>query len=308
MGLYLKQKSGDRYFGLTCRHCIWPEDIDEGIAYTSQYNSSKLKTGQSPLMIIQPGNNTFEQLKKTNERHIGLWSDEKVHQRSIAEANGQLQRLGERKSFSDPKHRVIGHVFFSPPRNLHPKNWLRDWALIELDTQKFDVNSLTNIVYIDQILEAIRPKLDADPRFHLKMKTDKSLKLQQAIPVPEMEKPTMKDENGDECMIVGKRGRTSKVTWGTANEVKSVTRTLYAGKKVTSLEWCVLSSISIPFSEKGDSGSVVFDLSGRVGGILTGGQGMNASTDITYVTPMEWLLQDINEQLQEQLKMTVYIL
>jgi hypothetical protein len=66
-----------------------------------------------------------------------------------------------------------------------------------------------------------------------------------------------------------------------------------------SKEWCVLSSISKPFSEPGDSGSVIFDLKGRIGGIMSSGMGLIKSVDTTYATPMDWLLNDINEQLKE---------
>ncbi len=152
-------------------------------------------------------------------------------------------------------------------------------------------------------------KLAVDPRFLLKIGHNKSLKLQQVVnPVSEMTNPKMKNEDDEKCLIVGNRGGTSKVTWGTANEVKSLTRTRAVGGDLISLEWGVLSSICTPFSQIGDSDSVVSDLLGRVGGILTGGQGLTDMTDITYVTPMECLLQDINKELEEQFDMTVYIL
>lgn len=106
----------------------------------------------------------------------------------------------------------------------------------------------------------------------------------------------MKDENDEPCLIVGKRGRSTGVTWGTANEVMSVTRTFSA---MISKEWCILSSISTPFSKKGDSGSAIFDLKGRIGGIMSSGMGLTDSADTTYATPMDWLLSDINEQLKE---------
>jgi hypothetical protein len=107
----------------------------------------------------------------------------------------------------------------------------------------------------------------------------------------------MRDENDEPCLIVGKSGRSSGVTWGTANEVMSVTRKTPAA--VNSKEWCMLSSISKPFSEAGDSGSVIFDLRGRIGGIMSSGMGLTDSLDTTYATPMDWLLSDIKEQLKE---------
>lgn len=52
------------------------------------------------------------------------------------------------------------------------------------------------------------------------------------------------------------------------------------------------------FSQKGDSGSAIFDLDGRVGGILDAGSGSNCATlDLTYITPMEWIIKDIEEKV-----------
>ena len=56
MGLYLKQSNGNRYFGLTCRHCVLDTD-DEPYSYR--------QNGQRRLTIIQPGHHAF---KKRIER------------------------------------------------------------------------------------------------------------------------------------------------------------------------------------------------------------------------------------------------
>jgi hypothetical protein len=125
----------------------------------------------------------------------------------------------------------------------------------------------------------------------------KSLELQGHIKEAELAKPTMMDSNGDPCLIVCKRGRSTGVTWGTANEILSVTGRCPA--VVVSKELCVTSSISKPFSDKGDSGSVLFDLKGRIVGIMSSGIGLTESSDTTYATSMDWLLSDINEQLKD---------
>jgi len=93
----------------------------------------------------------------------------------------------------------------------------------------------------------------------------------------------------------GKEGPITGLTWGRANEVKSVTRT---DSEVISIQWCVVRLFKRAFSEKGDSGSVVFDLEGRIGGIMTAGTGLTERVDTTYVTPMVWLLSDIKKQLK----------
>jgi hypothetical protein len=60
MGVYLKQKNGNRFFALTCRHCHFPDN--EPAAYSWKNKS------QPRLNIMQPGNGTFEQRRKQNER------------------------------------------------------------------------------------------------------------------------------------------------------------------------------------------------------------------------------------------------
>jgi hypothetical protein len=61
------------------------------------------------------------------------------------------------------------------------------------------------------------------------------------------------------------------------------------------MEWGIINydSESEVFSEPGDSGSVIADIRGRIGGMLTGGSGKTKSSDMTYATPFWWLLERI---------------
>lgn len=56
------------------------------------------------------------------------------------------------------------------------------------------------------------------------------------------------------------------------------------------------------FSYCGDSGACVLDLEGKIVGMLHSGNGENPpfGAEITYVTPMEWLLKDIKETLNTE--------
>jgi hypothetical protein len=53
------------------------------------------------------------------------------------------------------------------------------------------------------------------------------------------------------------------------------------------------------FSHAGDSGSIVFDFKGRIVGMVHGGCARDGvyAMERTYITPMEWLLEDIETQL-----------
>ena len=72
--------------------------------------------------------------------------------------------------------------------------------------------------------------------------------------------------------MVIKRGNTTGLTVGRANGLRSFTRHDGSNEKV-SREWAVLpfDSKSDPFSAESDSGSVIVDGIGHVGGLLTGG-------------------------------------
>ena len=60
------------------------------------------------------------------------------------------------------------------------------------------------------------------------------------------------------------------------------------------MEWGIINyGNSEVFSEPGDSGSIIADIHGRVGGMLTGGSGKADSSDMTYATPFWWLIECI---------------
>lgn len=127
---------------------------------------------------------------------------------------------------------------------------------------------------------------------------DRLLKLKGTIPDDEMRHPTTLDENNDPCLIVIKRGNTTNLTVGRANDICSYARIYDDDDKAeTSKEWAILpfDSKSGPFSAKGDSGSVVVDGLGRIGGLLTSGAGATPSFDITYATPIGFLLKRMQE-------------
>ena len=63
-------------------------------------------------------------------------------------------------------------------------------------------------------------------------------------------------------------------------------------------EWPVLpyDEKSGAFSGQGDSGAVVVGGRGRMGGLITSGSGDMDFLDITYATPIQYLMECISEQ------------
>ncbi len=128
---------------------------------------------------------------------------------------------------------------------------------------------------------------------------DRLLALQGTISTAELRRPTTFDKNGEPCLMVLKRGNGTDLTIGRSNNVFSFVRHYFKDKEPqTSKEWPVLpyDEKSGAFSAQGDSGAVVVDGHGRMGGLITSGCGATDSLDITYATPIEFLLQRIAEQ------------
>ena len=131
---------------------------------------------------------------------------------------------------------------------------------------------------------------------HFVFPVDRLLKLWGSIEEDEIRKPKMYDQNGDACIIVLKRGRTTGLTVGRTSTFVSYTRKYFSDNDTAvSKEWTILSfdKLSGTLSAKGDSGSVVIDGAGRVVGILTGGGGATDSTDVSYVTPLYFVMETI---------------
>ena len=112
-----------------------------------------------------------------------------------------------------------------------------------------------------------------------------------------MRHPDMWDVDGELCLLVVKNGDATGTTIGRANGVFSIVRDYFNDPSVyqTSMEWGIINydGKSEVFSKPGDSGSIVADIRGRIGGMLTGGSGKTERPDMTYATPFWWLLERI---------------
>jgi hypothetical protein len=135
-----------------------------------------------------------------------------------------------------------------------------------------------------------------------KYPSDHLLPLRGVIKEDELRSPQMRDADGEQCLIVVKSGLTTGVTIGRATGIKSFVRKYFLNSThETSMEWAILpyDNKSGAFSDGGDSGAIIVDGKGRIGGLLTGGTGPTASTDITYATPFYWLLERIRNHFPD---------
>ncbi|KAI9574756.1 hypothetical protein HD554DRAFT_2034732 [Boletus coccyginus] len=136
-----------------------------------------------------------------------------------------------------------------------------------------------------------------DPNWEFEYPDDRLLPLIGTITDELMHTPDMWDSDGEPCLLVVKSGNATDTTLGRANGVFSIVREYFTDMSVnqTSMEWGIINyrSRSEVFSELGDSGSIIADIRGRIGGMLMGGSDKTNSSDMTYATPFWWLLQHI---------------
>jgi hypothetical protein len=207
------------------------------------------------------------------------------------------------KGWENIDNRVLGHIRFTPSLELSsgPNKYTRDYALVEIDRSKIDAASFTgNAVDLGTKIES--PKFtclifpNPQNRHGFRYPPNRLFKIQGIIPNEEMCHPTVLDKNDNPCCIVMKRGNATGLTVGRANDFWSYVRNYYDnGDTQTSKEWAIFTydSKSGPFSNKGDSGSGIVDSFGRLGGLLTGADGVTESSNITYATPVSFILDSL---------------
>ena len=203
------------------------------------------------------------------------------------------------KHWAPKESRILGHVILAPPIN-NGKGYNEDWAIIEIDSSKvnasnFDRNSFdlgTHIPFYKFSRMVCANLPDANS---FEYPFDCLLKLEGTIPYEEMFHSTASD---DPYLMVIKCGGTTGLTVGHANNLCSYARHTYShGQAKTFKEWAILplDSKSGAFSAKGDSGSVIIDKLGRIGGLLTSGSGTAEFMDIPYATPISFLLKSMED-------------
>ena len=203
------------------------------------------------------------------------------------------------KDWATQERRILGHVILAPPIN-SGNRYTEDWAIIEIDSSKvnasnFESNAIdlgTNIPP-HKFLSMICANL---PDFPFEYPIDDHLlRLEDTIPYGEMCHSTVYDVP---YLMVIKCGGTTGLTIGCANNLCSYARHNYNDDQAKTVkEWAILSfdSKSGAFSAKGDSGSVIVDKLGRIGGLITSGTGTTESLDITYATPISFLLKAMED-------------
>lgn len=211
--------------------------------------------------------------------------------------------------------RIVGKAVLSPPIGVSnsPNDYMIDWCLYEVDESKIDpTHSPRNVIDLgteirpEKMTRILNPNVQNRHKFTYPV--DRQLNIRGIIPLNEIKRPNMLDKDGNRCLLVLKRGMMTGLTIGIANEIRSYTRSYFDdGTQITAKEWAILgySKETGAFSKKGDSGALIFDATARMGGLLTGGSGLTATSDITYATPMEFLLENIQQTWKRKVDVNV---
>ncbi|KAK7447048.1 hypothetical protein VKT23_014258 [Stygiomarasmius scandens] len=237
---------------------------------------------------------------EANRRHEMARDGLDKAKKAVEELNPFYQNVST--DWAPQESRVLGHVVLSPPISISSEGYTEDWAVIEIDASKVDKTNfkgnaidLGTRLPIPEVILMLSPNLQ---NAQFKYPGDRLLRIQGIIPDDEMRHPTTLNQNGDPCLMVIKRGGATGLTIGRADDVCSYARIYHDnGNAETSKEWVILpfDSRSGAFSAKGDSGSVVVDGLGRIGGLLTGGAGSTSSLDLSYATPISFLLKRMQD-------------
>jgi len=326
-GLFITEgENTERLFLVTARHVVFPPDEEKnelfecknysqphynvihfGDAAFNKYVESIQSKIRREEFMVRHHEDRVEAVKGKDD--LGANRERKYSQAQLDKSKKALPKLNPfyqdvLTHWATPESRVLGHVALSPPINVGVDSggYTEDWAVIQIDASKVDATNFDgNAIDIGtsfSLYDFIR-MMSPGPTHSFEYPFDRLLRFEGTIPDEEMRNLTALDENNSPCLMVIKRGNATGLTVGRANDVFSYVRDYNdGGNTKTSKEWAILpfDSKSGAFSEKGDSGSVIVDGLGRVGGLLTSGAGATISSDITYATPISFLLKCMEDK------------
>ncbi|KAK0491980.1 hypothetical protein EDD18DRAFT_1311037 [Armillaria luteobubalina] len=331
MALYLAKGGGsDKLLGLSCRHVLIgskeanidyvrhprapPKDVLllGKRAFTDLVDSIKLRIGLHGIAAKRWRKQIegFEKREKvTNTVDAEKAKAARIETQALLDkADKAMEALGALldqidKDWKKPNNRVLGTILRSPAIRLGvgEQHFTEDWGVFQVNRAKlgdgFQGNKMDLGTRLTPEEFTVKCFPHGDANWEFEYPEDRLLPLVGTITDDLMRTPDMWDLDGERCLLVVKCGNATNTTIGRANGVFSIVRDYFQDMSIyqTSMEWAIMNydSKSEVFSEPGDSGSVIADIRGRIGGMLTGGSGRTKSSDMTYATPFWWLLERI---------------
>ncbi|CAK7563954.1 MAG: hypothetical protein SEPTF4163_001836 [Sporothrix epigloea] len=336
LGLYLAPETepsgnGDKdgtVWALTCHHVAFPKhggrtEPPATILLSARLLRSRLDSHVNSLIFI--GENAIAKAKPPSCQTPEEACRYKKIQRNLKSSRELRDVLLNFRASDDA--RTLGHVHHSPSisiKDVGTENaYLRDWALITLDRQKFPVGfGFENVVDLGQcwgrhlcgLINSHVSRFTAAPLPEYKFPRGELLRLQGIVPVASLlgQATTQVALKRDaDRQFVMKCGSTTSSTAGIVLDIESVLRHSRGVVEEETYELAVVhlsnpqeQDLSMPyaFSHPGDSGAVVFDLKGGIVGLLMSGSGNSSSIDCTYVTSFAKLQSDIEQTIGRRVR------
>ncbi|KAG6850417.1 hypothetical protein H0H93_013642 [Arthromyces matolae] len=201
--------------------------------------------------------------------------------------------------------RNIGHVEYAAPITVDVEGgtlFTSDWAVFSAAEEKIKDNFQGNVVDLgskysqEELTAMFNPRGDEATSF--KYPQWRKLQIVGCGTNEEITNPAQRDHNNEPCLIVGKDGNTTDLTVGCFAGLESFSN----NDGTVSRELAVYGvQKSQPFSQKGDSGSLVWflkDEKAYILGQLHSGHYKGGSTTnyVTYCTPGWYLLDQIKKK------------
>ncbi|CAK7199902.1 hypothetical protein SEUCBS139899_002589 [Sporothrix eucalyptigena] len=205
---------------------------------------------------------------------------EKLREALLAHADACSNQDADTTAETNTTQRLVGNVTHSARHAVADPGYFQDWALVKLADNKDAVNKvylagsdldktikrLSNDEYLPHRVQYQPPNLDEQG--FLRIHGDGMPRI-----------PELIDQSTHKSHLVAKRGATTGLRFGLTNEIEAVRRVprvCHTDGPLVSLHLLALEFDSWLFSDGGDSGSCVFDMSGKVIGIIDGGERPNS--------------------------------
>ncbi|KAG8771467.1 hypothetical protein FRC12_003592 [Ceratobasidium sp. 428] len=223
----------------------------------------------------------------------------------IKEENGEVEDWLKDATinFSDMDRRNIGYSHWAPliSTDIDENNYTLDVGTFALYESKFKGVFVGNVVDLDAFLSRNKwtaSELNAmfwpNPagRSTLNFASNMLHRIVGVVEKEHMATPNDIDQNGDASYIVGKNGNTTRLTTGRYNGLDAYICSEFGRK---SIEACIYNWNKHlgPFSNHGDSGSLVWTREGKMLGMLHSGEPKGFFNHVTYATPAWWLIKQI---------------
>ncbi|KAF8992689.1 hypothetical protein BDQ17DRAFT_1369248 [Cyathus striatus] len=291
-GLYLSD--GDNMYFLTSRHVVLPGGQADNIPYYCRQSS------QGAVQIMLPAPPVFDnidmsleekiqirkgtvnrygaqlsQLRRDEESGLDVKAIRAGIELELRNEEANVQKLEDFKSnvinnmreFDD---RVIGHVVYAPPFAAVGEGcFIQDLALIKLNRGTIDWSTFKGNV------------IDLGDTFDYP--DDRLLPIKGVVPLDEL-------VNSGEGMTFIKNGVKTGTTIGCGIGMESVEYNIGNTKLLGNMFAIEPVQVGRPFSDYGDSGSIVVDSRGRAAGLLTGG---TPKKDKSFVIPIACVLESV---------------